>query len=242
MKKIVAYVGCNKKKSDSNLIHYIDKIIIALRKEFEIDFILYTPNNFPLHMCRGCNNCFTSHQCPLDKLDSMEKIKKDFLESDFIILGSPVYMHNVSGGMKNFLDRIAYWSHIFALRGKNAMVIVSASSNGTSLVSGYLERMLHFFGSPVVAKINLLGLKGFDDDMFEQYIVSISNSLKIPILSNDAVEKNFSMLKIVMKNISKLDAKNIELMYWEKYNLLTVDKLSQIVEDEAKRYLTISAD
>lgn len=226
----MAYVGVNKKKS--NIIRYIDKIIIALRKEFEFDFTLYTPDNFPLHMCRGCNNCFNSHQCHLDKMDGMEIIKKNFLESDFIILGSPVYMHNVSGGMKNFLDRIAYWSHIFALRGKNAMVIATATSNGTALVSGYLERMLHFFGCPVVAKSNLLGIRGFDDGMLEQHIIDISKSLKTPILSNAAVEKNFSMLKIVMQEIGRIDDENIELRYWEKQNFLTTDTLGQIVKDE----------
>lgn len=74
--------------------------------------------------------------------------------------GSPVYMHNVSSGMKNFLDRIAYWSHIFALRGKNAMVIASAC--------------------PVVDKVNLLELQAFDDGKFDQHIAKLSGSLTVP--------------------------------------------------------------
>lgn len=230
MKKIVAYVGANKK--ESQIVSYIEKVIATLEKDIDIEFILYTSNNFPLKMCRGCNNCFSSHSCQLDAVDNMKEIKNNLLEADFIIFGSPVYMHNVSGGMKNFLDRIAYWTHIFALRGKNAMVIASASSNGTSLVSGYLENMLHFLGCPVVLKLNLLAYSGFKDERFAENTSIILDSLNTPVLSNDVVEKNFKRLKIVMEEIRKLDVNNFEVRYWEKHSFLSANFLSQIVECE----------
>ena len=107
MKKIFAYVGVVKKDS-SLTVEYIHQIVDKLKEEVELE--LFTAEDITIENCRGCLNCFINGICPLDKKDNFCKIKEKIKESDFIILGSPVYFHNVSGWMKTFIDRLTYLS------------------------------------------------------------------------------------------------------------------------------------
>lgn len=43
-------------------------------------------------------------------------LEKKILEADLIVLLSPVYLNNVSGAMKTFLDRIGSWVHTLRKR------------------------------------------------------------------------------------------------------------------------------
>lgn len=77
--------------------------------------LVYISNNV-VEECRGCGKCFDEGLCPQDQEDSMEYIRKKILEADLIVLLSPVYLNNVSGAMKTFLDRIGSWVHTLRKR------------------------------------------------------------------------------------------------------------------------------
>ncbi|MCX6799170.1 MAG: flavodoxin family protein, partial [Candidatus Diapherotrites archaeon] len=54
--------------------------------------------------CAAVCDCFeTGHACPIE--DEMQQIIAKMLSADAIVLGSPDYFKNVSGIMKNFMDR-----------------------------------------------------------------------------------------------------------------------------------------
>jgi len=58
-----------------------------------------------IHHCMGCFHCwFNKGQCIFD--DDMKKIPLRF-EYDMLLLASPLFIDNVTGLMKNFLDRMA---------------------------------------------------------------------------------------------------------------------------------------
>ncbi len=59
-----------------------------------------------IHNCIGCGNCFykTPGRCVFD--DDMTGLIKRFLHSDYVIFATPVYMDNITGVMKNFIDRL----------------------------------------------------------------------------------------------------------------------------------------
>jgi len=56
--------------------------------------------------CKGCHSCWfkTPGKCVIK--DDMEKIIQQLLESDIVILGSPLYFNNISGTLKVFFDRL----------------------------------------------------------------------------------------------------------------------------------------
>ena len=128
--KIFAYVGSY--RVNSRTVKVTNDIVNELTKliNIDIDYKIFTPGEQPLENCKGCNRCFYTGECNID--DCILNYKKQLCEADIIILGSPVYLHQVSGNMKNFIHRIAEWIHIFKLIGKLGIIITKTSKNGKS--------------------------------------------------------------------------------------------------------------
>lgn len=120
--KVVGYVGSRSAFSKSICLG--EKLKTMLREKI-IEMELYTARNNVVEECRGCGKCFDEGLCPQDQEDSMEYIRKKILEADLIVLLSPVYLNNVSGAMKTFLDRIGSWVHTLALSGKMGLYPIS---------------------------------------------------------------------------------------------------------------------
>ncbi len=94
----------------------LDLLINTLRMNFEdrginpeVEFVRIAEKD--IHTCRGCRVCFDMGEdaCPLkdDLLDLHAKI----LSADCVILSSPVYVNDVSGTVKNLIDRLAFVCH-----------------------------------------------------------------------------------------------------------------------------------
>lgn len=59
-----------------------------------------------IHYCLGCFDCWTitPGQCIIK--DDMTELTDKLMSSDIVVLATPLYVDNVSGIMKNFLDRL----------------------------------------------------------------------------------------------------------------------------------------
>ena len=147
--KIFGIIGSN--NSISITRNYSDVVIDNVKQ--------YIPNekheivqlsDITIEMCLGCRKCFEVGHCPLDDLDDMKIIKEKMLQSDIILFASPVYAHNLSGIMKNFLDRITYWIHLMRLHNKLGIVVASTSQSGGQTVTNYLKMFLTWLGVNVI--------------------------------------------------------------------------------------------
>ncbi|MDR1407478.1 MAG: flavodoxin family protein, partial [Tannerella sp.] len=59
--------------------------------------------DYRLMPCTGCERCYRTGACHLG--DRAEEINRMIAESQGIIIGSPTYVSNVSGILKNYIDR-----------------------------------------------------------------------------------------------------------------------------------------
>lgn len=59
-----------------------------------------------IHHCMGCFDCWfkTSGQCAIR--DDMDELLPKLWDSDIVVLATPLYVDNVTGIMKNFMDRM----------------------------------------------------------------------------------------------------------------------------------------
>ena len=82
-----------------------------------------------MHPCKGCRTCFDrgEDKCPLK--DDIPAIKAKMDAADGVILASPVYMDDVSGLVKTWIDRLAYVSHRPAFGGKCAYPIATVGGS-----------------------------------------------------------------------------------------------------------------
>lgn len=59
-----------------------------------------------IHPCRGCFGCWVKTPGKCVVKDDMAELIKKFAGSDIIVFATPVYVDNVTGIMKNFMDRL----------------------------------------------------------------------------------------------------------------------------------------
>jgi len=94
--KILGISGSPRKK---NTYYMLKTVLEAAGCEYEIILL----KNKNILSCKDCRNCHKTHKCATQ--DVMQEIHKKLLDADCIVFGSPTYFHNVSGLMKNFMDR-----------------------------------------------------------------------------------------------------------------------------------------
>ncbi|WP_258359132.1 flavodoxin family protein [Moorella sulfitireducens] len=109
-------------------------------------------SEFHIKPCRACNHCLKVTGCSI-KDDDMDFIAEKMKAADAIVLGSPVYVFNVTGLMKIFMDRTR-WLHMCCnvLRGKVGAAVVHAGlrNGGQEITQVILERFLISNGMIVV--------------------------------------------------------------------------------------------
>jgi len=180
-------------------------------------------SDITIEMCLGCRKCFEVGHCPLDDLDDMKIIKEKMLQSDIILFASPVYAHNLSGIMKNFLDRITYWIHLMRLHNKLGIVVVSTSQSGGQTVTNYLKMFLTWLGVNVILDLNYSAMNYSNDDLdklcsdLNFQIKEKLSHIDFNFRSNKDLESHFQGLKNVFMSIDPKELKknnNNEIRYW----------------------------
>ncbi|MDD1723797.1 MAG: flavodoxin family protein, partial [Methanospirillum sp.] len=81
-----------------------------------------------IHPCRGCGKCMEKGRCVLS--DDFESIARKMMKSDLIIIGSPVYFHDVTGQVKNLIDRTYSLWHERRLKGKKVIPVAVSAESG----------------------------------------------------------------------------------------------------------------
>ena len=132
--KVLALVGSPVKNGNtSRLIGALEK---ELRKTGVRDMKIRTIQlgEETIHPCRSCRRCLRKGRCVI-RSDDFRRIARKMIRSDLIILGSPVYFHDVTGQVKNLIDRTYSLWHRRRLRGKRIIpVAVCAESGGDRAV------------------------------------------------------------------------------------------------------------
>lgn len=85
------------------------------------DYELILLKNKNIKPCIACGGCYKTHKCIVK--DDMREIRRKLEEADAIVLGSPTYFANVTGIMKNFIDRCLPLYLSEKLKGKKVALI-----------------------------------------------------------------------------------------------------------------------
>ena len=109
--KVVAFNGSPRK--EGNTYQSLQVVLEELKKE-GIETEIVQVGGKIIHGCTACYKCFENKdkECSI-KDDDLNNYLKKMIESDGIIIGSPVYFSNVTSEVKAFMDRagfMAKWS------------------------------------------------------------------------------------------------------------------------------------
>jgi multimeric flavodoxin WrbA len=123
-----------------------DKAGVALETEY-IDLA-----RLDIRTCRGCRSCFDRGEttCPL--VDDLLSIKEKMKAADGLLLAGPVYINDVNGIMKNWIDRLAHVCHRPEFAGKTAMLLATTGSTSAKHTLRSMQVPLWTWGYRIAAQ------------------------------------------------------------------------------------------
>ena len=126
----------------------LSEIKDQLEKE-GIDSEIFWIRNKPVRGCIACGKCGTLEKCAFDD-DVANEIVEKMLESDGLIIGSPVYYAGPNGALCAILDRVFYSaSSKFAF--KPGASVVSCRRGGSTASFDRLNKYFTISNMPIVA-------------------------------------------------------------------------------------------
>jgi multimeric flavodoxin WrbA len=109
--------------------------------------------DFHVTPCTACEACSLNGICIHN--DDVPSLLIRMQEADGIIFGSPVYIDNISGQMKVFIDRLADSIHYQVLAGKFGCSVVTTYESGGDDAVLYLNHVLNYLGVISVGGISV---------------------------------------------------------------------------------------
>lgn len=207
MLKVLAINSSNRKMNTYGLIVQVKEIL----GKNNIDVEIINLFDYDIKTCIGCEHCLVKGGCVLkdDTFDIMDKIKS----KDGIILTSPVYLENVSGKLKTFIDRTCSWFHRPEIYGKPVLVLATTKGSGLKATLKYLERVVIQWGGFNAGKIGKT-IRTIDNKIeeneCENFIKLLSMKKENYKPSFDALI-NFQVQKVLAYRLIGLDSE-----YWKE--------------------------
>ena len=139
MKKIVIINSSIRRKNTYNLLQRLGKML----KAYDTEFIEI--RDYKIKPCTGCENCLKNGRCLIG--DDADMLLKKIEEADGIIIGTPVYLRQITGSLKLLIDRTCAWYHRPPLAGKPIFFATTTQASGAAQTAGYLKDLSRQWGT-----------------------------------------------------------------------------------------------
>jgi multimeric flavodoxin WrbA len=144
------------------------KTILESARENGAQTKFYKLTKMNISLCLGCFSCRETGTCVTE--DDMQLLHGEIQSSDAIILGSPVYMWQVSGQTKLFMDRLVPFikpDFTSRLKGKKRVFMVFTQGNPDEqtfkVYFEYLEKLFSFLHYDVKGTMVATGTRDQND-------------------------------------------------------------------------------
>lgn len=212
---------------NGNTEQILDHLQHALKKEassrqlhLEIDRV--SLGKEPIRPCLGCRLCFDRGEefCP--GRDSVLVIQKRLESADAIVAASPIYVEDVNGIMKTWIDRMAFNCHRPIFSGKCAVVLTTSGSGSSGHAAATLASALGAWGFRIVAREKFrMGARMEPEQIdasFQARLDRIAEKLLNTIFRQPKQSPSLSSLitfRIQQANFRKSSPQTKDRLYWE---------------------------
>lgn len=149
---VLAIMGSPRKGQTNRAVNIFENHLKSLG-EIEFSYIYLKDHN--IQPCRGCGICLEKGEehCPIkdDRQLLFDKMKR----ADGVIFATPNFSLQVSGLMKNFLDRFCFVFHRPCFFHKSSSAIVTQGVYGGNDIVKYLNSVGEFWGFNVCPGVSL---------------------------------------------------------------------------------------
>jgi multimeric flavodoxin WrbA len=223
--KILACVGSYRKRGNTaRIVALIEAQLqqMAARADEPLEFETVYLGHHDIGLCRGCRVCFDKGEdkCPLH--DDLLAIKAKMQAADGLIVASPVYVDDVSGTMKNWIDRLAHVCHRPEFAGKCAYLVATTGSSPTGHAIRTLRTATMCWGFYVVGEAGFkTGALMPQEKLEAQHgprANEIAQALFRAVREKKFVRPTFLSLmtfKIQQRAYQRADKDSIDFAYWK---------------------------
>jgi multimeric flavodoxin WrbA len=199
--RVLALVGSNRKHGNTaRIVELIEARMQALAAQHDmpLEFETLALGELEIQPCRGCRGCFGcgEERCPL-RGDDIPFIRARMDAADGLLLASPVYMDDVSGLVKTWIDRLSYVSHRPAFGGKCAYPIATVGGGSTRHTLRTMNAALLTWGYHLVGQAGFkMGALAAPDEMprYEKEAARVAEALFRAVLEQHALRPSFVSL------------------------------------------------
>ncbi|MGL5347900.1 MAG: flavodoxin family protein [Peptostreptococcaceae bacterium] len=212
MKKILLINSSNRKKNTYNLLVSIEKLLIE--EGFSTEII--SLKDYKLDFCRGCEVCVMKGGCFVK--DDADIIMNKIIECDGLVIGTPVYLNNMTGILKTFIDRTCSWFHRSPVAQKPTLLLANTQGSGIKSTLSSIEESLVQWGVALCGSVSRNG-KSFATPISKNEINNF-----ITLVNANGVGYKPSFKEISTYNVQRALATNVfpfDKEYWDKQDWLT---------------------
>lgn len=212
MKKVLLINASNRKKNTYKLLTSVKDILVSKGYEAEI----LNLSDYKIEFCKGCEVCVLRGNCYVK--DDSNIIKKKIIESDALVIGTPVYLNNMSGILKTFIDRTCDWFHRSEVAEKPTLLVANTQGSGLDQTLNSIKEVTTQWGAFVGGTISRNG-RNFNKAIEEK---ELSHFIKL--IESDSKSYSPSFKEIYTYNIQRTLATNVfplDKEYWDKKGWLS---------------------
>jgi multimeric flavodoxin WrbA len=225
--KILALTSSYRKRGNTaRIVEMIEAEMEALaaQRNEPIAFETLYLGHMEIEFCRGCRTCFDrgEERCPLR--DDVPAIRAKIDAADGIILASPVYVDDVNGIAKNWIDRMAYVCHRPALADKCVYLVATVADSPTSHALRTMMMAFRTWGAHIVGQAGYKMGALMDPDEAERRFrgetAQVAENLFRAISEREYLRPSF--LSLMIFKIQQLswqqaaDPDSVDYAYWEE--------------------------
>jgi multimeric flavodoxin WrbA len=228
--KILAIVGSYRKKG--NTARIVDLIGEQLQiaaagadEPLEIDTVYL--GHHDIRLCRGCRVCFDRGEEHCLLKDDLLAIKARMQTADGLIVASPVYVDDVSGTTKNWIDRLAHVCHRPEFAGKSVYLVATTGSSPTGHAIRTLRTAMLCWGYYVAGeagfKTGALMPQDEIETRYRRQAAKIAGNLFGAICQRRFTRPTFLSLmtfNIQQRSWRQRPADSIDFQYWQNQGWL----------------------
>jgi len=224
--RVLALVSSYRKKGNTaRIVEMIEGQMeaVAAREGERLEFETLYLGHMDIEACRGCRTCFDRGEeaCPLK--DDVAGIKAQMDAADGIIVASPVYVNDVNGVAKNWMDRLAYVCHRPCFGGKCAAQVATVAESPTAHTLRTMNVALRTWGFHIVGQAGFkMGALMPQDEMERRYrgeTAKVAEALFRAISQREFLRPSFLSLmffRIQQLSWQREPRDTVDYAYWEE--------------------------
>ena len=159
MSRILGIVGSPRRGGNTDIL--VTEILKSAEQAGAESETIYL-GDLTINECDGCHACWTGRDCTM--FDDMNPLHHKIIESDLLVLGTPVYWYGPTGLMKCFIDRLVYFNcpeNRTKIKGKKAVLAIpleEEDSNVASLTVSLFEKILEYLEMSLAGTVIVPGV------------------------------------------------------------------------------------